>query len=290
MSDERWKQVRDWDYEVSDRGRVRRRSKPDRIVKPRTYVRYGLVSLSGKTKILLAHRLVAEAFLGDPPSERESDVNHKDGNHANNAVENLEWTDGHANQVHAISTGLCRGRGEDHGRAVLCEREVAAIRSRYTGAYGQQTALAREFGVSQSLVSKIVRGDLWRHSDNRSGSERHVSSQPKSRLTQADADEIRRRYAGEYGQQVALAVEYGVTKKAVRDIIYGNTFRPADRTSLRKPDSWKHGRAKLNAAKVRWMRLRFERGETYTALAERYGVSRATVKNVVHRRAWRHLQ
>lgn len=55
------------------------------------------------------------------------------------------------------------GLGESNGRAVLDNASAAAIRSLYqrgTSANGQ-VALARQFGVSQALVSMIIRGELW---------------------------------------------------------------------------------------------------------------------------------
>jgi hypothetical protein len=56
------------------------------------------------------HRLVANAFI---PSERHTDllqVNHKDGNKQNNAVENLEWVTSQENITHAQRLGLRKAR------------------------------------------------------------------------------------------------------------------------------------------------------------------------------------
>ena len=46
------------------------------------------------------HRLVAYAFLGKPPTEHQNQINHKDGNKANNAVENLEYVTPSQNILH----------------------------------------------------------------------------------------------------------------------------------------------------------------------------------------------
>lgn len=51
--------------------------------------RYIKVDVNGKRKNLTVHRLVAIAFLDNP--ENLPEVNHKDENHLNNNVDNLEW-------------------------------------------------------------------------------------------------------------------------------------------------------------------------------------------------------
>ena len=89
-----WKSVKGYEgfYEVSADGEVRRcgknRLKPK--VEKNGYVRYHL-SKNGKAKSVLAHRLVAEAFIPNPNGY--STVNHKDENKKNNSVDNLEWCD-----------------------------------------------------------------------------------------------------------------------------------------------------------------------------------------------------
>lgn len=49
-------------------------------------------------------------------------------------------------------------RGEKNHNARLSDAAVAEIRQKYTGARGEQTRLAREYGVTQALVSLIVGG------------------------------------------------------------------------------------------------------------------------------------
>ena len=52
-------------------------------------------------------------------------------------------------------------KGQDHGEAKLTDAQVLAIRTRYKR--GNGLSLARQYGVSPSLVSLIVRRKAWTH-------------------------------------------------------------------------------------------------------------------------------
>lgn len=96
---ETWKPIPGLDgyYEASNLGRIRR-SKPGvntkvgRIVKlqsnPNGYIQ-AATCIAGVEKRHWVHILVAAAFIGDCPDGKE--VNHKDGNPANNRSCNLEY-------------------------------------------------------------------------------------------------------------------------------------------------------------------------------------------------------
>lgn len=58
----------------------------------------------GRGHKFLGHRLVALAFLENP--RNVSDVNHIDGNKANNVLSNLEWVNRSENNKHAFRIGL----------------------------------------------------------------------------------------------------------------------------------------------------------------------------------------
>lgn len=106
------------EYEVSSYGRVRSvgffRTTVDgkrypvrpRLLKQQERKGYMHVALAknGKYKRFRVHRLVASAFIDNP--EGKPDVNHIDGNKANNHVENLEWVTPSENTAHAIEHGL----------------------------------------------------------------------------------------------------------------------------------------------------------------------------------------
>ncbi|MBE6689655.1 MAG: hypothetical protein E7590_00020 [Ruminococcaceae bacterium] len=93
-------------FEVSMSGDIRS-IKTNRILKPSNNgAGYLYVSkvFGKKKKHYYVHRLVAAAFLENPQNLPE--VNHINGNKADNAVSNLEWCTRKENLEHAIRIGL----------------------------------------------------------------------------------------------------------------------------------------------------------------------------------------
>ena len=94
--------------EVSSEGRVRSllRGSP-RVLKTQTdkkgYHRLR-VTIEREKMCYKVHREVAKAFI--PNHDNLPQVNHKDGNKSNNAVDNLEWISNRDNAHHAIESGL----------------------------------------------------------------------------------------------------------------------------------------------------------------------------------------
>ena len=121
---EEWRPIAEFDgeYEVSNLGRVRSmkkyRGQTGRIM-PQTQQpsgrngerRYFAVMLSHNNKSFCrkVHRMVAEAFIPNPDNLPE--INHKDGNRANNQVSNLEWCTRKANVQHSWREGLAKPHG-----------------------------------------------------------------------------------------------------------------------------------------------------------------------------------
>ncbi|MGE3835238.1 MAG: HNH endonuclease [Acidimicrobiia bacterium] len=157
-------------YEVSNEGQVRRRAgaprtptaRPRKLV-PRSGYLQVVLSQDGQVTLCWVHRLVAMAFLGVP--ERRSQVNHLDGDRANNRASNLEWTDHRGNSLHAYRTGLRTAAptfGEANHLSVLREDDVRAIRRGWE-AGESQASLARRFDVSRNHIHRIVHRRAWAH-------------------------------------------------------------------------------------------------------------------------------
>lgn len=90
-----WRPVPAFDghYEVSNRGRIRS-TLTGRLLKQSPagagYLRATHTHADGRQSSAYAHRLVALAFLGEPPFPG-AQVRHMDGNNKNNALSNLKW-------------------------------------------------------------------------------------------------------------------------------------------------------------------------------------------------------
>lgn len=69
---------------------------------PEGYYQLRVRLTCGKTKTYYIHRLIASKYVSNPDEIRYNRVNHKDGNKANNAADNLEWVDARGNMLHAM--------------------------------------------------------------------------------------------------------------------------------------------------------------------------------------------
>lgn len=154
-------------YLVSNLGRVRGpkgwvlRGNPLRD----GYLLVKVYTQDGRSKTCLIHRLVAAAFLGVPPDNCE--VNHKDGDTANNRLCNLEYVTPSENMRHSYQVLNRRGaRGSRFARSALDENKVIEMRARYAQGDISTVQLGREYGVSTSTAGKIVLRRTWKHAES----------------------------------------------------------------------------------------------------------------------------
>ena len=85
---------------------------------------------------------------------------HYDGDPSNNYVGNLRWATIRENADDKIRHGSCAG--ERNGRAKLTEAEVRVLRATYQGLHGEQSRLAREYGLSSNGMRSVLIGEHWR--------------------------------------------------------------------------------------------------------------------------------
>lgn len=153
-----WRDIPGWEaeYQISDEGLVRRKILTYRnryraavLAKqlPSGYWQVWLGGRSGRNHYI--HRLVAFAFIGPAPSDHH-EIAHWDGDKGNNRVANLRW----ATRVENTED---KRRQDAHPKLTL--ERVQKIRARL--ANHSRSAIAREFGVSPVMISKIALGKAW---------------------------------------------------------------------------------------------------------------------------------
>lgn len=120
---------------------------------------YMLVDMRKNKKryIKCVHRLVAEAFIPNPNNLPQ--VNHIDGNKANNNVTNLEWCTCSENQYHAFNNNL-KPKNFDHPFSKFTKEDILYIKNNYQKnkrGFGIRS-LAKKFNVCDSTIRQIVVG------------------------------------------------------------------------------------------------------------------------------------
>ena len=167
---EEWRPVVGYEgvYSVSNPGRVRRDVRrrnffAGTLLRPsKTPTGYWEVRLGlrGQARNHMVHALVAAAFIGPRPPEKQ--VNHKDGDKLNATLSNLEYVTDAENKAHAAMLGLLPF-GERHWHARLTEDAVRRIwEVSKRPFYGWRTAVAKELGVSDTAVRHVLYGNSWR--------------------------------------------------------------------------------------------------------------------------------
>lgn len=171
---EQWRLIPGTDgaYSASTLGRIRREKRghharvgrvlkgyinEDGYVKVRVYPR-------PDRRVVSAHQLVAETFLGPCPPGHE--VNHKNGDKQDNRPENLEYVTHVENIHHAwhVSRHARRfiRRGPKANTAKFTADEVRSIRKRHANGETYQ-ALADEFGVAKRTIYVMVKRRTYRN-------------------------------------------------------------------------------------------------------------------------------
>lgn len=122
----------------------------------------------GVRKDVPIHRSVWQAFNGAIPDGLE--VNHKNGQRADNRLSNLELVTKSGNALHKFRVNGFRSKGrsepgEKNPASKLNEASVIEIRSTYAAGQTTQKQLALRFGVSQPMIGLIVRRKKWQHLD-----------------------------------------------------------------------------------------------------------------------------
>lgn len=169
-ANEEWRPVPGFErvYEVSNLGRVRslKFGKKKTMVGGFTRAGYRKVTflLDGEQTTHLVHRLVVDAFLPHDPARQQT--NHKNGNKADNRLENLERASPSDNRRHALDVlKVTIHRGSSHSATHLVERDVITMRQMERDGWSHRD-IARRFAVSHGAVQAICSRKNWKHVRN----------------------------------------------------------------------------------------------------------------------------
>lgn len=163
-----WKDINDFEglYQISNTGKIKslnrivpRTGKGGRITVKEKIKKshlndqgYAIIRLNHKeyNKTFGVHRLVAKHFIENPLQLKE--VNHIDGNKANNHFSNLEWVTPSQNIQHAYDNGLhvCKTGGNHHSSRKVIDT-VNNIE------YGSILSACQELGITRRIFARRIK-------------------------------------------------------------------------------------------------------------------------------------
>jgi len=139
-------------YGVTPCGKIKNRI-TGRFLKPIKradgYLVVGLCQ-DGKFKTKRINRLVASLYIPNPNNLPE--VNHLDLDKGNNHKNNLEWSTGKNNSIHAVQNGHVGGRPERPVHKVSANKRIIKT-------YDSVCKAAKENGLSFSNIYSVCRGE-----------------------------------------------------------------------------------------------------------------------------------
>lgn len=119
---------------------------------------------NGKSTTLLLHRVVAANFC-EKPSPRHKIVIHLDYNKENNYYRNLKWvTQEEAFEHMKKDINYIRSKPQFRGKGLkLTPERVKIIKQRIASGKTRIKILAKQFGVSDTVLYRIKAGTNWGH-------------------------------------------------------------------------------------------------------------------------------
>lgn len=110
----------------------------------------------------------------------------------------------------------------------------------------------------------------------------------KRRITQEDIDNIRSGLQNGVRQE-DLAREFHCSRSTISAINRGTYNRYTTETHSKRFQGQNNGRSVLNEQQVLAIRAERQEGQSYRRLSEKYGVSKAAIRNICLRISWKHI-
>lgn len=163
-----WKDIIGFEgqYMVSDSGLIKslariiakgkrgQRFKGEMLLRP-SISKVGYERVRIGPQLISIHRIVANHFIEN--IENKLEVNHIDGNRANNHVKNLEWCTRSENERHArIKLGKKNVKGEKHPSSKVLDIVRNGMINMYRNG-SRMCEIARQFGLNDDYVIKIIK-------------------------------------------------------------------------------------------------------------------------------------
>ena len=188
LDNEIWMTIAGWpNYMISNMARVKSLSRlvpcgtsvgfrrvKDSILSPFICKQTGYPQVVFSRKKQNVHRLVAIAFLGDPPNP-SAQVNHKNGDRSNSTLSNLEWVSPSENVAHGFRENGRKAHnigkiGEDStsGRPVISINIKTGKETRYEAAMDAVRSEGFTSGGISRACNSIIKshaGHFWRFAD-----------------------------------------------------------------------------------------------------------------------------
>lgn len=254
-------------YEISSEGNIRNIAS-GLVLKPRTdhdgYYRIGLYTNKSphKQKNFKIARLVALNFIPNPKNKPE--VNHKNGNKADDTIANLEWVTASENCLHAFRTGLKKPNERDKTKSSkLSTAQVLQIKKRYDMGV-TQSELAIEYGVSQGGVSSAIlsvspadlfvpgNGEIQKQRNKLRPSLTGEFKVGAPKITKEQAIKMKEKYDQGYTQS-EIANDFGLTQSgvsgAIRSLSGCRKIRRTSADALPKDVTIERGNATVQRAR-----------------------------------------
>ena len=116
-------------------------------------------------KKIPVHKLVANYFVKNEDSDRKISVIHKDYDKQNNHYTNLEWATPQEAGLHAWNNEDRDSRLNflkiTNRKNKLSPEKAEAIRQRYARGNSTMKQIAKQYGVSEMQISRVIRGENW---------------------------------------------------------------------------------------------------------------------------------
>lgn len=180
------------------------------------------LTAAGRRRRFFVHRLVAETFLGPCPDGLE--VAHLNGNRRDSRLSNLRYVTRCENHLHKIGHGTMR-MGDTHPNRSISETTARQIGERLREVMSCYR-VAKEFGTTPGVVSKIATGRNWRHVFPRDW-----TPPARQRLSSEQRAEIRSR-AANGNRQTDIAKRFGVTQSAISHLLKRTVRSPSNGQEL----------------------------------------------------------